>query len=289
MNIRLSIEKLYWAIIKRSGIKDNKKSYEAWLSKGYCNTPVVSFIIQSHNKSTQIKHIVSKLRNYAASEIIVIDDGSDLRHINAISHYMLKANEFVIRANDLYENVMYDKAIRFANGQYIVLLQDDDDFSDLSWIDNALSYFSKYPEMVILGGNNGQDFILDEKEKRGVGLPYNDFSKDIFHFVHQVDRAPMWLNKALFEEKLGHIDFSFAPFQFDDCELCLRAWLNGLSVGWYDAKFTSLSAGGMRIWNSSFSGTQCRKNSGKLYEMYKDKKQEIDSLVDETRKRYSTK
>lgn len=289
MNIRLSIEKLYWAIIKRSGIKDNKKSYESWLSKGYCNAPEVSFIIQSHNKSTQIKHIVSKLRNYPASEIIVIDDGSDLRHIHAISHYMLKANEFVIRANDLYENVMYDKAIRFANGKYIVLLQDDDDFADLSWIDHALSYFSKYPQMVILGGNNGQDFVLNEKEKTGIGIPYKDFNKDIFHFVHQVDRAPMWLNKTLFEEKLRHIDFSFAPFQFDDCELCLRAWLNDLSVGWYDAKFTSLSAGGMRIWNSSFAGTQCRKNAAKLYEMYKDQKNEIDKKISEVRKNHSNK
>ena len=94
----------------------------------------------------------------------------------------------------------------------------------------------------------------------------------------------MWLDKNLFMEKLMHIDFSFAPFQFDDSELCLRAWLKGLQVGWYDARFKSLSAGGMRIWNSSFTGEQCRRNAAKLYLMYKDKKELLDQLLLEARK-----
>lgn len=282
MNIRLLFNTLYWSLVKKSGVQKNKKSYEYWLSKGYCNMPQVSFIIQSHNKSIQVKHIVEKLRKWPNAEIIVIDDGSDQNHLRALSKSLQGANEFLIRANDLYENVMYDKAIRFSNGKYIVLLQDDDDFDNLSWVEEALSYFARYSRLVILGGNNGQKFELDEKEKWGVGVEYENFDKTSFHFVHYVDRAPMWLNRSLFEDKLQHIDFSFAPFQYDDFELCLRAWLNDLWVGWYDAKFHSLSAGGMRIWNSSFTGTQCRRNASKLYEMYKDKKDIIDKLVSDT-------
>lgn len=279
MGLQLFINKLYYAFLKKSGVKNNKKSYAYWLGKGYVNDPEVSFIIQSHNKSLQIKHIVEKLRNYPKSEIIVIDDGSDLRHMHAIAQYMQRANEFVIRANDLYENVMYDKAIRFSNGKYIALLQDDDDFENLSWVEEALGYFAKYPLLAILGGNNGQDFVIDEENKYGIGADYKDGFEGRFRFVHQVDRAPMWLNRSLFEERLKHIDFSFAPFQFDDCELCLRAWLQGLQVGWYDAGFKSLSAGGMRIWNSTFTGEQCRRNAARLYVMYKDKKAEIDRYV----------
>lgn len=279
MNIYLYIEKVYWSLVKKSGVQNNKKSYETWLKKGYINTPQISFIIQSHNKSAQVKHIVSKIRTCSASEIIVIDDGSELKHIKAISEYMQEANEFIIRANDLYENVMYDKAIRFANGKYIVLLQDDDSFEDLTWVDEALIYFAKYPQMVILGGRNGENFELDNNQEYGISIPYGDSKFKKFRFVHHVNRAPMWLNKDLFERYLNHIDFSFAPFQFDDIELCLRAWLNGLSVGWYNAGFTSLTTGGMRIWNSSFTGEQCRKNAAKLYQMYKNKKNEIDRSV----------
>ena len=92
------------------------------------------------------------------------------------------------------------------------------------------------------------------------------------------------LNKKLYIEHLGHIDFSFAPFQCDDTELCLRAWLSGLKVGWYNAGFESMIAGGMRIWNKGLMGFQEIKNRGKLYEMYRDSLEEVTSLVEKANK-----
>jgi glycosyltransferase involved in cell wall biosynthesis len=244
---------------------------------------MISFIIQSHNKSVEVKHIVSKLRLVKNGEIIVIDDGSRINHLTDLANYMQNANEFIIRSNDLYENVMYDKAIRFANGEYIVLMQDDDDFDDLSWVDRAIEYFSKYPELTILGGHEGLDFGIINTDK-AYDVPYKEKPNTDFTFVHIVNRAPMWLRKNLFEKKLHHIDFNFAPFQFDDCELCLRAWLNGLQVGWYHSGFKSLSSGGMRIWNTLFTQEQCIRNQKQLYELYKDKKDKIDEKVDDARK-----
>lgn len=283
MNIQLWLSKVYYALLKKSNIENNGKSYESWLSKGYINAPEVSFIIQSHNKSIQVKHIVNKLRQWPDSEIIVIDDGSDQNHVRTLAKYLQGANEFVIRANDLYENVMYDKAIRFANGQYIALMQDDDDFSDLLWIEKAVSLLKTIPDLAILGGKDGLDFLIDHEKQIGKDAPSDCLDKVDFEFVAHVDRAPMWINKSMFEDKLKHIDYAFAPFQYDDCELCLRAWLSGLRVGWYNAGFYSLSAGGMRVWNSKFTVTQCERNGHRLYEMYKDKKAKIDELVTEAR------
>lgn len=283
MDLQLWLSKVYNALLKKSNIKNNKKSYESWLSKGYINSPEVSFIIQSHNKSIQVKHIVRKLRQWPGAEIIVIDDGSDQNHTRALAKYLQGANEFIIRANDLYENVMYDKAIRFANGQYLALMQDDDDFNDLLWVSKAVDLMKTTPDLAILGGKDGLDFLVDHEKRIGKDLPFVGSDKVDFEFVAHVDRAPMWLNKSMFEEKLKHIDFEFAPFQYDDCELCLRTWLSGLRVGWYNAGFSSLSAGGMRVWNSKFTVTQCERNGHKLYEMYKDKKAKIDELVAEAR------
>ena len=275
----MSIEKVRCALAKRF-LKKKQKTYEDWLAKGYRNHPKVSFIIESHNKSLGVRRIVRKLREYPDAEIIVIDDGSSFAHTRALVKFLDGGNEFLVRANDLYENVMYDKTIRFANGRYVVLMQDDDEITSLDWVDKGIRYFERYPYMVILGGLDGLNFVIDEENRWGYVDQYPDKAKGGFRFVHSVNRAPMLLDRDLFLKHLGHIDFSFAPFQCDDCELCLRAWLSGLKVGWYDAGFESMLAGGMRIWNKGLIGVQEIKNRGKLYEMYKDRVNEISALVE---------
>ena len=275
----MSIEKVRCALAKRF-LKKKQKTYEDWLAKGYRNHPKVSFIIESHNKSLGVRRIVRKLREYPDAEIIVIDDGSSFAHSRALVKFLNRGNEFLVRANDLYENVMYDKTIRFANGRYVVLMQDDDEITSLDWVDKGIRYFERYPDMVILGGLDGLNFVIDEENRWGYVDQYPDKAKGGFRFVHSVNRAPMLLDRDLFLKHLGHIDFSFAPFQCDDCELCLRAWLSGLKVGWYDAGFESMLAGGMRIWNKGLIGVQEIKNRGKLYEMYKDRVNEISVLVE---------
>ena len=279
MDILMSIEKIRCALAKRF-LKKKQKTYEDWLAKGYLNLPKVSFIIESHNKSLGVRRIVRKLREYPDAEIIVIDDGSSFAHTRALVKFLDGGNEFLVRANDLYENVMYDKTIRFANGRYVVLMQDDDEITSLDWVDKGIRYFERYPDMVILGGLDGLNFVIDEENCWGYVDQYPDKANGGFRFVHSVNRAPMLLDRDLFLKHLGHIDFSFAPFQCDDCELCLRAWLSGLKVGWYDAGFESMLAGGMRIWNKGLIGVQEIKNRGKLYEMYKDRVNEISVLVE---------
>jgi glycosyltransferase involved in cell wall biosynthesis len=269
----LFFEKIKLSLQKRVKLTQNKKSFAAWSVKGYNNQPEISFIFQSHNKSLQLMHVIPKLRKYEKVEIIVIDDGSDVEHTQRLAKFLTGANEFLFRSNDLYENITYDRAIRMANGRYIALLQDDDDFDDLTWISNAVSYFAKYPKMAILGGKGGLDIAFEHEKKYAHGGQHME--KGDFSFVTAVNRAPMWINKELYMQYLHHIDFSFAPFQFDDYEICARTWMLGLQVGWYDADFKSLSVGGMRLWNSAFTEEQSARNGRRLYDMYADK---IDTI-----------
>ena len=250
--MRLIIEKIKLALFKRTGVVQQKKNHASWEAKGYRNEPSVSFVIQSHNKSLQICHILPKLRQYKDAEIIVIDDGSSMEHTKRLTEALTGANEFLLRANDLFENVTYDKALRLANGKYVALMQDDDDFENTSWVTEAVALFERHPKMVILGGNWAVNLIFNAEEQKRYGIR-QDMGDCKFQFVHSVNRAPMWVRKDLYDQYLHHIDFRFAPFQYDDDELCLRSWLQGLQVGWYDAKFHSLTAGGMRLWNTEFT------------------------------------
>lgn len=278
--MKLLIEKVKLALQKRTGSVQQKKNHASWVAKGYRKTPKVTFILQSHDKSLQICHVLPKLRQYEDAEIIVIDDGSQLEHTMRLASALTGANEFLLRANDLFENVTYDKAIRLANGQYIALMQDDDDFEDTEWVEKAINLFEQHPKMAILGGSGALDIAFEEDKKwahGGESQTHGDFC-----FATAVNRAPMWINKALYSQHLYHIDFRFAPFQFDDYELCARAWFCGLQVGWYDAGFRSLTAGGMRLWNNAFTKEQGQRNGELLYRLYADKQDEIRRLVKES-------
>lgn len=279
--MKLLIEKIKLALLKRTGITQAKKNHASWVAKGYRPTPTVSFIIQSHDKSLQVCHILPKLRQYTDAEIIVIDDGSKEEHTHRLAASLTGANEFLLRANDLFENVTYDKAIRLANGKYIALLQDDDDFDGTKWIERAVSLFEQYPKMAILGGKDGLAIAFEDKQEWAHGGP--SMAEGDFTFVTSVNRAPMWLHRELFIQHLHHIDFRFAPFQFDDYELCARAWFCGLQVGWYDAKFHSLTAGGMRLWNSEFTKEQSKRNGQLLYQLYADRQAQLNQLVEGAR------
>lgn len=279
--MRLIIEKIKLALFKRTGVVQQKKNHASWEAKGYRNEPSVSFVIQSHNKSLQICHILPKLRQYNDSEIIVIDDGSSKEHTKRLTEALTGANEFLLRANDLFENVTYDKALRLANGKYVALMQDDDDFEDVSWVTEAVALFEKHPKMVILGGKWALNVKFHPEQEKGCGTK-REMSDAKFRFVDAVNRAPMWIRKDLYEQHLHHIDFRFAPFQYDDDEICLRSWQLGLQVGWYDAKFQSLTAGGMRLWNSEFTKEQMERNGKLLYQLYADKMNNIAIQVEKS-------
>ena len=146
MSFALLLEKMKLAVQKRTGVVQRKKNHAAWVAKGYRKKPQVTFILQSHNKSLQVCHVLPKLRQYEDAEIIVIDDGSKPEHTARLVAALTGANEFLMRADDLFENVTYDKAIRLANGRYVALMQDDDDFDGINWVERAVNLFAQYPE-----------------------------------------------------------------------------------------------------------------------------------------------
>ena len=272
-------------------IKPKQKTYEMWLNRGYQPQPKITFIIQSHNKSEQVCTIVENLRKIKHSEIIVIDDGSTESHTKKLAAFLNVGNEFIIRANDLYEVITYDRAITMARGEYVILLQDDDDFQQVDWVKQGITLFEKYEKLAILGGRTGH-LLCDQTDdgtprshilEGDLGRVTNLLKSKIvetpdgineFKFVESVNRAPMWIRRDYYLNKLGGIDQSFAPFQFDDTELCLRAWTVGLQVGWYPARFkiNALGNGGMRIWNSDLTKRQSEVNAKEIDDRYGDMK-----------------
>ena len=269
-SLLLQLNRIRLAIAKRTGLMQHSgRTYAAWQAKGHRQHPLVTYIVQSHNKSLEVCHFLHNLRSMQDAEIIVIDDGSALSHTRRLAKALTGANEYLLRANDLYENITYDRCLHMATGKYVCLLQDDDDMPDPTWTERAVRLFETHPRMVILGGFQGRSISFCTKNGQKTYEATNSMEGD-FCFVMSVNRAPMWVSRDLFLRHLHHIDYRFAPFQSDDYELCLRAWTLGLQVGWYDAHFTSLSAGGMRLYNNAFTREMTQRNAPLLYDLYYD-------------------
>lgn len=272
------IHRIKLALQKRTGAAQTKKSIAWWQSRGVECQPEASFVLESHNKSEEILHVVSLLRQWPGrKEIIVIDDGSSAEHAHRLAEGLTGVNEWLIRCNDLYENITYTRALHMARAPYVCLMQDDDTFDSCAWVDRGLELMRKHNRMAVLGGKDALDIVFEDDRQTGHGRlikPEGDFA-----FCPAVNRAPMWINRELYILHLKEMRQDMQPFQYDDYEMCARTWLCGLQVGWYDAGFRSLTVGGMRLYNNTFIGELCQRNGNILYRLYRDRIEEIHKLA----------
>ncbi len=269
------------------------ESRESSKKKIYKETPKLSLILQFFNKRQNIKSIIEALRLTTAEEIIIIDDGSIDGSYEDWIKYLDQPNDFLLRCNDLFEVRTYERAISMARGEFVCLLQDDDiPPRNNLWVEQAIKLFDAFPKLLILGGRGGFDILIPDPVAPNTppeykivgdiaGCPgvnkyriyedpiYLDPSSGIkFMFTVFVNRAPTFLRREAFLE-LGGINQEYAPFQCDDVDACIRAWLAGYQVGFYPCPFLrDVGRGGMRAFNSKIVPQQSATNWQKIYSAY---------------------
>jgi len=242
----------------------------------YIEHPRVTAVLQLFNKRQNIEAIVGALLRSPIQEVIVIDDGSSDGALEVLARMLTGKNHFVIRSNDIFEIRTYSRALDFARGDFVALLQDDDiPPTDGSWVEEALALFDRYPKLAVLGGRDGLSLKVANGNGSGPAMAYDLVNHHKgqpvrlpFTFVDTVNRAPIILRRAAVQE-LGGIDNTFAPYQCDDVDLCLRAWKAGLQVGLYATEFVrDVGMGGMRIFNAEQLPEQAKKNWKIIYDRY---------------------
>lgn len=284
----------FYSVIRKNTI--SRKIEEARrLRQGfvYKDHPKLTVIVQFFNKRQNIRSLISGLRSTLIEEVIVIDDGSVDGSYNEWLTVLNQPNDFLLRCNDLFEVRTYDRAMRMAKGELICLLQDDDiPPSNDTWLKDALTLFEILPDLLILGGRGGIDLLIPDPIQPGEKSEYKtvgniggrpgvnkhrvyDSPKYLekesgipFMFTMSVNRAPTFIRRKEFLE-LGGINQEFAPFQGDDDDAAIRAWLAGYKVGLYPCPFErNIGIGGMRLFNSERTIKQDEINSKKLYSAY---------------------
>lgn len=276
-------------------------------SQQYNLEPKVAGILQFFNKRANIPMLWQGLSAAGFDEIIVLDDGSIDGSSADWQSRLTHPNHFLIRSNDLFEIITYDRALRHSSAEIVCLLQDDDKLpKDTRWVQRALELFEQFPDMLILGGFRtvevlpredrpvAEEMVLEIQEDvervkglfvhRSRSLPADDTPSGIpdFHFAMSVVRAPVFIRRKPFLD-MGGFDLGFAPFLCDDVDNGIRAWKAGYKVGVYAVDFyRDIGLGGMRAFNSKRIENQVRLNWERIYQKHRDviDSGEIAALVD---------
>ncbi len=219
--------------------------------------PLLTAIVQSFNHVGNVANISGALVSSAhVHEVVICEDGSSDGSLDAWVAALTGLRHFVVRSNNLHEMRAYNRAMRIADGRYVLLLQDDDLLpADDTWIATALQLLERYPHIGILGGYIGQ--LWDDQGGYEYGeqvsthggvrkgktkpIPFVDPLLNVpFMFVECAWNAPLFVRRDLILAT-GGLNLDIAkrgePGVWQDCVWAYEAWSIGYTVAVYNAPF----------------------------------------------------
>lgn len=284
---------------KRSTVDEVKARKTAQATSGvrYTDAPRVSIVVQSFNQVRNIAELESRLRQTCAEELIVCEDGSLDGSSEEWLRRLVGPNDFLLHSNDIHEIRAYNRAIDYARGEIICLMQDDDrPPRDGQWLEQAVEVFARYPGLAVLGGWCGFDDYFDT-EYNAPWLPTglqpipsaDPQTGRRLRFVENVNIGPYLLRKSVFTG-MGGFDLRFSPpgepgITFES-EFCYRAWTQGHQVALMDLPVKQQTGaesyifpGGTLTWGLEARERNERANKALIHQLYGSRLPQIQEAV----------
>jgi glycosyltransferase involved in cell wall biosynthesis len=210
-----------------------------------------SFIFQIHNREETIQELllpfIEAQNNGYPSELIVCNDGSTDHTGDKIQGIMATATHSVrntvMTMYDAYETLLCWRAIQIAEGEFLVLVQDDDYYSSMEFADRALLLFNADQQLAALSPKHGLllhphsldiSTIYGEYESSDFPITQPDYSLSKILYVDIIDRAPMFIRHAHYKA-IGGIDRNLERAVYNDWDMCLSWKEQNLRIGIYHA------------------------------------------------------
>lgn len=253
-----------------------------------------SIILTIHNKEVLARQVVTAILQNASPavrELIIIFDGctdrSEEYAMAAISGQSRDIKVIIEYAPDVFETRANNIGLKKSTCDYSLLIQDDmvmqePDF-DLRLLKPLVSFSdcfaasgrAAHNDIIALAKRHKlKDYLTSRRETviftDLIGRE-NNLGRNVFGVRDVVNRGPLMLDNMRLEQ-LNYLDDAFAPYIYDDHDVCLRAFRQfGWVCGSYVIDYQSENEwGSTRQKNAHIYRTALRKNEQLLIERYRD-------------------
>ena len=210
--------------------------------------PLVSILIPTHNQGTMLEKCLESIyekTNYTNFEIVLVDHETDeTKALKVIEEFRTSNNFRVLNYSGSFNfAAMMNRAAEFAEGQVLVLLNNDTEIVDSGWLKELVSQVSR-PEVGVAGALLlfGDNTVQHAGVHPGLGglmghghkhLPANSsgyFNRlKAVHSVAAVTGACLAVEKSTWVDLEG-LDEENLAVAYNDIDFCFKARAEGLRV-----------------------------------------------------------
>jgi len=243
----------------------------------------ISVVLTIHNKEMLAYEVMKAIllkSSPAVKEVIVVLDGctdtSFEKVDTAVANYNTRRIPIIyVETPDVYELRANNEGMKRANGEYVILCQDDCVIQEQDYDVRLLSVFKKYNDIFAVSGRAAHN--IERAWSGFYPLGYSDLMgydnkapRDKVFIRDAVNRGPLMLEMKRTRE-LEYFDEALLPQNGDDHDLCLRGYRKGWLCGstWVDYR-SDEDWGTSRSGKSIVTGDVIKKNMTTIYERHHD-------------------
>ena len=254
-----------------------------------------SIILTVHNKEFLLDRVLNGIQKNTTGEyeLIIVLDGCTDKSSEIVEKFVNKNKSIAIKVletPDVFETKANNVGLKEANGEYVIIVQDDMIVDEMGWNRRMEKPFNSFDDVFAVTARTSHNWIYN-KDSKHIGMSedlddcYCDIlthcdhadktsiPRDTFAVRGSVNRGPLML-KLDDLKTLNYLDEEYAPLDMDDHDLMFRARTELNKVcGCYWINYQSENEwGGTRINGSPapwYLKSQ-HKNVKIFYDRYKD-------------------
>jgi len=202
-----------------------------------------SIILTIHNKDWLVTQVLDGITKNTEGdyELIVVIDGCTDKTFNIVEDYFYGRDvcpHTIITTPDVYETMANNSGLKSAEGEYVIIVQDDMIIRENGWNKRMQKPFDAFNDVFAVTSRTAHNWVINPMSehvhmKEHLDNCWSDivihtdhaehgkFPRDIFAVRATVNRGPLMINHEDLK-KMNYLDEEFSPQDMDDHDLMYR-------------------------------------------------------------------